>query len=112
MLSRVSNGQVYNLTQGYKRVDRATPTETDRVTIALHPTCFGLKPGEALRLSLSAACFPAYPVNVGTGAPAHESRLIDAQIITIAIALDKASGTVLKLPLQQSSAQSSGESRD
>jgi predicted acyl esterase len=41
--------------------------------------------GNAIRLSLSAACFPAYPVNPGTGQPLNQTRLIDAQIITLTV---------------------------
>ncbi|WP_445300189.1 MULTISPECIES: hypothetical protein [unclassified Microcoleus] len=38
-----------------------------------------------MRLSLSAACFPAYDVNPGTGAPDGEARAIDANIITLTV---------------------------
>ncbi|WP_421659587.1 CocE/NonD family hydrolase [Leptothermofonsia sp. ETS-13] len=77
------NGSVYPFSQGYVRVN---PGEsTNPVRLVLQPTCIRLKQGNALRLSLSAACFPAYPVNAGTGAPAGESRLIDQQIITVTV---------------------------
>ena len=99
VISRVSNGKIYNLTQGYKRIDKAEPNETAQVTLALHPTCFSLAPGESLRLSLSAACFPAYPVNPGTGAQPYEARLIEAEIITITITIGGDTGTQLKIPL-------------
>ena len=99
VLSRVSNGKAYNLTQGYRRIDQAEPRQTSQVTLALHPTCFSLAPGESLRLSLSAACFPAYPVNLGTGAQPHKARLIEAEIITVTIMLGGDTGTHLKVPL-------------
>ncbi len=92
------DGRVYNITQGYVRVeDRRSP-----VTVTLQPTCACLQQGNALRLSLSAACFPAYPVNPGTGIPLSESRLLDAQIITIAVyptGLGDQPGSRVVLPL-------------
>lgn len=81
-------GQVYNLTQGYGRFESAETNLTLPQTcrLVLQPTCFCIPAGNALRLSLSAACFPAYAVNPGTGATAGASRLIESQIITLAIA--------------------------
>ena len=105
VLSRVRDGKVYNLTQGYQRVDRrdqrelAEMPEQPTLSLKLHPTCFSLEPGEALRLSLSAACFPAYPVNPGTGAQPEATRLIDAQIITLAITTGGTNGSQLQLPV-------------
>ncbi|MGQ4645981.1 CocE/NonD family hydrolase [Lyngbya aestuarii] len=84
VLSEVhTNGRVYNFTQGYLRVNSAQ--ETALLRISLQPTCMRLTQGNALRLSLSAACFPAYPVNPGTGAAAGETRLIDSQIVTLKV---------------------------
>ncbi|MGB3296602.1 MAG: CocE/NonD family hydrolase [Phormidesmis sp.] len=103
VISRVKNGQVHNLTQGYRRVD--VPDLIDqptRVTLRLHPTCFSLSPPEALRLSLSAACFPAYPVNPGTGAQPEQAKLIEAEIISLAIAIGGPTGSYLRLPLAPS----------
>ncbi|MCY7391080.1 MAG: CocE/NonD family hydrolase [Leptolyngbyaceae cyanobacterium CAN_BIN12] len=84
VLSTVSaNGKVYNFAQGYIHVQ---PTQkTDPLTFALQPTCICIQPGQAIRLSLSGACFPAYPVNAGTDESAGETRLIDQQIVTITI---------------------------
>ena len=99
VLSRMHHGKVYNLTQGYCRIDSAAPGETTTIQLPLHPTCFSLNPTERLRLSLSAAYFPAYPVNPGTGKPLHQSKHIDAQIITLTIQTGPDSGTLLKLPI-------------
>lgn len=77
-----SNGGVINLTQGYRRVQAADST-TLPLQITLQPTCVQIQPGQALRLSLSAACFPAYPVNAGDGSPPAETRLINQQVITV-----------------------------
>ena len=89
VLSRVPpTGQVWHLTQGYCRVDRPSPESAldwQQVTLALQPSCFTLAAGEALRLSISAACFPAYAVNAGTGQAAGESRLMDQRIITLRV---------------------------
>lgn len=77
------DASVYNLTQGYIRVEPGQATTPLHVT--LQPICVRVQQGNALRLSLSAACFPAYAVNPGTGISPGESRLIDAQIITVSI---------------------------
>jgi uncharacterized protein len=85
VLSQVyPDGRVYNFTQGYIRID------SDEVAIAipLQTTCIKIDKENCLRLSLSAACFPAYPVNAGTGKLPHETRLIDAKIITIKVIHD------------------------
>lgn len=75
------DGKVFNFTQGYIRVD----TLTESIKIPLQPTCIKIEENHRIRLSLSAACFPAYPVNAGTGKLPHKTRLIDMQIITLNI---------------------------
>ena len=75
------DGRVYNFTQGYIRID----SDTLPIQIPLQGTCICIYPGESLRLSLSAACFPAYPVNAGTSKLPQQSRLIESKIITLAI---------------------------
>jgi len=90
ILSIVSpDNKVYNFTQGYIRVSKhdlnAMPTASFAIAIPLQPTCICIKAGDSLRLSLSAACYPAYPVNSGTGKLPHESRQIDNAIITIEV---------------------------
>ena len=79
VLSEVKADGVYNFSQGYQRVNSPPP----KIQIALQPTCICIPQGNALRLSISAACFPAYVMNAGTGEAAKESRLIDARIITL-----------------------------
>lgn len=84
VLSEVhGNSSVYNLTQGYWRVNPGK--NTNPLAIKLQPTCIRIAEGNALRLSLSAACFPAYPVNPGTGEAAGETNLMDARIITLTV---------------------------
>lgn len=77
------DGCVYNLTQGYVHCrDGASNIST---TIQLQPTCVRITKGNALRLSLSAACFPAYVMNSGIGAVISSDNLRDAQIITLTV---------------------------
>ncbi len=83
VLSEVKpNGSVYNFSQGYLRVDDVR-SSIHRIT--LQPTCIQIPKGSAIRLSLSGACFPAYPVNPGTGAFPGAATAIDAKIITILV---------------------------
>ncbi len=77
------NGSVYNFSQSYIHVKPGQ--QTHPLTFKLQPTCIRVATGHAIRLSLSAACFPAYPVNPGTGQPVSEATLFDQQIITIRI---------------------------
>ncbi|GFE68581.1 CocE/NonD family hydrolase [Chroococcus sp. FPU101] len=96
VLSEVTpNGKVYNFTQGYIRVNTPLP-----IRIPLQYTCIKILQGHCLRLSLSAACFPAYPVNSGTGKPPHEERLIEAKIITLKTSVHGETASKIVLPLQ------------
>ena len=88
------NGGVYNISQGYRRVNLGEVTEP--VQIILQPICIQIAQGSAIRLSLSAACFPAYPVNAGTGATPGESKAITAQIITLTLQTE---GSRILLPI-------------
>ena len=94
VLSEVTqNGNVYNFTQGYiKVIDNDLP-----VKICLQPTCMKIEKGHAIRLSLSAACFPSYLVNPGIDKPPGEVRLIDAKIITITVSSGKNNPSVISL---------------
>ncbi len=80
-LSRVVDGRVWPIAGGHRRVARAEPV----VTVDLRATCATLFPGEALRLSVAGASFPAFPVNPGTGQDPTRARAIDACTITIAV---------------------------
>lgn len=90
------SGSVFNFSQGYLRI-AARSQESYKIT--LQPTCIEIPQGSAIRLSLSGACFPAYPVNSGMGEPAGMARAIDAQIITITIV---PSLSQIRLPLLES----------
>ncbi|MGL5081085.1 MAG: CocE/NonD family hydrolase [Microcoleaceae cyanobacterium] len=96
ILSEVkTDGSVYNFAQGYKQVnDSENPVE-----ILLQATCICIPAGNAVRLSISGACFPAYLVNSGTHQPLIQGRLIDAKIITISVQSGECSPSQLVLPL-------------
>jgi hypothetical protein len=78
------DGRVYNFTQGYLRVSESH-TITQPLSLILQPICICIPKGHAFRLSLSAACFPAYPINPGTPVVTKDARLIDAQVITLSV---------------------------
>lgn len=88
--------RIFNLTQGYKRIfDNAG---CKLVQIPLQPTCFRLIAGQALRLSISAACFPAYTVNPGTDAKSLDTvPTVDHRVITLTVHHD--GDTLLTLPM-------------
>jgi predicted acyl esterase len=97
VLSVVRSGGegVFNLSQGYRRVMSYTPSESVTLTVNLQPICCRIAVGECLRLSLSAACFPAYALNPGTGQDPHGTSRQAAQVITLEI-----QGGQLKVPLR------------
>jgi putative CocE/NonD family hydrolase len=97
ILSEVRSTGVYNFTQGYRRVEPGQ--STDPLILNLQPTCMRITRGNALRLSLSAACFPAYAVNPGTGTHPANASLIEAQIITITVFCGGSQGSRIVLPI-------------
>ena len=93
VLSRVATtGQVHTLAEGYAA---ARPGET---TVPMRATCARLQPGEALRLSVALSCFPAFPLNPGTGVSPCDATLADMGVTTVHI-LTGEDGTSLHLPL-------------
>ena len=88
-------GRVFNLTQGYRRLDTAAP----EVSVSMRAVCATVPAGHALRLSLAGACFPAFPVNPGTGAPAADARLIDNRVVTYALSGGGWAASRLLLPV-------------
>lgn len=75
------DGKAYNFTQGYLHVELSQNDMALRVL--LQATCARIGKGNALRLSLSAACFPAYGLNFGT--KKIGASLMDAEIITLKV---------------------------
>jgi uncharacterized protein len=93
VLSEVKASGVYNFSQGYQRIRSAS----EKITIALQPTCICIPQGSAIRLSISAACFPAYPINPGI----DSQRLIDAQVITLTLHSNAENPSRLVLPVDE-----------
>ncbi len=82
VLSRVKpNGQSFAIAEGYCRI-----SAPGKVRIPMRATCLTVPPGEALRLSVAGAAFPAFPVNPGTGQNPTLARAMDARIITLSLA--------------------------
>ena len=84
VLSEVrGDGRVYPLTQGHLRIREHHGVQCH--VVQLRAMCARIEKGNALRISVSAACFPSHDVNPGTGARVAESRFADQQIITVRV---------------------------
>ena len=96
VLSRITaTGQAIPLCDGYTTIADAS---AGSARIPMRATCVTIRPGESLRLSIAAACHPAFPINPGTGARPVDSNLIDARPIAIGVR-HGAGGTRLHLPI-------------
>jgi hypothetical protein len=94
------NGQAYHLCQGYQR---SALDASGLLHISLQPVCAKIAQGDRLRLSLSAACFPAYTVNSGTSLSARDSQLLTARIITIEVDCGGDRASHVRLRIRRSS---------
>ncbi|GAA4502825.1 CocE/NonD family hydrolase [Gluconacetobacter tumulicola] len=93
-LSRVTpSGAAYPLAEAYATLAPGTGC------VAMRATCCTLDVGERLRLSLSPACFPAFPVNPGTGVAPWMAALADQQVLILTI---RRAGSRLHAPLRRS----------
>jgi len=100
VLSQVTeSGQVFNLTQGYRRL---TGAQTGPVEVPMRALCAEIPAGHALRLSIAGADFPAFAVNPGISATPVETRLIDNLVITLALATGGDTECALHLPIPPS----------
>ncbi|HEY9623900.1 MAG TPA: CocE/NonD family hydrolase [Crinalium sp.] len=102
VLSEVKpNGNVYHISQGYLRVnvDATRDAASQPLRITLQPVCIQIPKDNALRLSLSAASFPAYAVNPGDGSPSGQGRLIDARVITLGVSCEGDRPSKVLLPV-------------
>ena len=91
------DGRVMAVAQGHACVmSGATPEDGLRIT--LRPLCLTLQPGERLRLSVAGACFPAFPVNPGTGTHPRVATAMEAVAIGYAIRCG-VHGSRLEMPL-------------
>lgn len=98
VLSRVTaEGGVFQLAEGYRQVVDYAPH--DVVSVSLRSTCASIAAGESLRLTISAASFPAYPINPGHGRSATDTSRSEAGIITLALQTggDRGSRVVLSI---------------
>ena len=84
VLSRVAaDRQSHEIAAGFRRIFE--PAAGAALTIPMRASCISLKPGEALRLSIAAASFPAYPMNPGDGSDPTTAPRADARIITLTV---------------------------
>ncbi|NJN29237.1 MAG: CocE/NonD family hydrolase [Synechococcales cyanobacterium RM1_1_8] len=79
------DGSSFHLSQGYLHIAPADKQSAGPYRIELQATCCTIPPGHGLRLSLSAACFPAYGVNPGTGQHPNVASQLEQQVITLRI---------------------------
>ncbi|MGB3615025.1 MAG: CocE/NonD family hydrolase [Elainellaceae cyanobacterium] len=86
------DGKVYPIAQGYRRVEDHS---RQVIEVTLQPTSAYVAAGHQLRLSVSGACFPAYPVNPGTGEALAEGRLMEARVVTISVDVEGQSWVAL-----------------
>jgi predicted acyl esterase len=94
-LSRVTDGGAsYPLAEGYGSFGN----QPDPVMLPMRATCATIRPGESLRLSIAAACFPAFPVNPGNGVRPWDATLPDLSVITLHVRTGAGSGSALFLP--------------
>lgn len=79
-LSEVTDdGKVFPISGGYIRINRPLSP----VQIPLQATFITIPRHRRIRLSIAASCFPAHPVNPGTGSLPGDTRAIDLGIHTI-----------------------------
>jgi putative CocE/NonD family hydrolase len=85
ILSRADpRGSIMPVAQGYRLVKPSANLD-QAIEIPLRATCVTVNPGERLRLSIAGSCFPAYPVNPGTGKNPIAAAVADARIITLGV---------------------------
>ncbi len=85
ILSEVKlDGSVYNFSQGYIKINQPE-NQINKIRFKLQSTCIKIPEKHSLRLSVSGAYFPAYPINSGTVKPTKSSHWIENEIITINI---------------------------
>lgn len=85
VLSRVlPSGRTIPVAQGYRLI-KAGANLNNAIEIPLRATCVTIEPGERMRLSIAGACFPAYPINPGTGENPTGASAAEARIITLGV---------------------------
>jgi putative CocE/NonD family hydrolase len=85
------DGRAFALSQGH-----ALRRAGGEAAIAMRPFCTTLLPGDRLRLTVAGACFPACPVNPGTGTDPRFATGAEAVPVTLAIQCGMASRLMLR----------------
>ena len=99
------DGRAITLTAGHLRVfDAAVPGPR---RVAMRAVCTTLKPGQALRLSIQAAAWPAFALNPGTGQRPEDADARGAKVTTLALQHGGAHASRLLLPVENDSSVSS-----
>jgi uncharacterized protein len=81
VLSQVTTiGKVLPIAQG---VCQVCPQEQTTAKVVMQATSLVVPIGSALRVSVSLSCFPAFPINPGTGIQVAKARAIEAQVVTL-----------------------------
>ena len=91
------DGRATTLTAGHLRVVAAGAPGA-RV-VAMRAVCATLHPGQALRLSVQAAAWPALAVNPGTGQRPEEAATREAKVVTLVIRHGTGFPSCLSLPI-------------
>ncbi|MDB5406777.1 MAG: hydrolase CocE/NonD family protein [Rhodospirillales bacterium] len=90
------NGQSIPLAQGYRLVKSGTDL-ANAIVVPMRATCATIGLGERLRLAVAASCFPAYPINPGTGGDPTNTATIAARIVTLGVHSGGGSASRLQL---------------
>jgi putative CocE/NonD family hydrolase len=90
------DGQATTLTAGFLRVGAGGAARSH--VVSLHAICCTVQAGEALRLSIQAAAWPAFILNPGSHAPTADTRLSECSIATLRIRHGGTDGSRLSLP--------------
>jgi putative CocE/NonD family hydrolase len=90
------DGKVFNFSQGYIRIKRGQKP----IKLSLQATCIKVAKTERIRLSLSAACFPAYLFNSGNENEQIDPLALDCKLITLTINCGGENKSRLLLPIR------------
>ncbi len=91
------DGRATTLTAGHLRVADTRAPGARR--IAMRAVCATLHPGQALRLSIQAAAWPAFAVNPGTGQRPEDAPMQAARVLTLGIRHGTDAPSCLRLPV-------------
>lgn len=95
-------GRAHLIAQGYGRFQQSA-ADWQTCTLDLQATSTEVPADHCLRISISAACYPAYALNLGTGTPDATGRWLDAQITTVSLRHGEPGTAWLRLPILEPS---------